>query len=100
MQAFHAGALEGFLLDYCSDLVDGLKILPQRGTVVQLHRLLARGAIHEGEDNSRRGPLIYDNLLNAFNVEHVPTTEFDARFGAEATDPADGAVSILICIIE
>ena len=100
MQTFKFRPFERFLLNHDLYLTHGFQFLPERRAVIQLHGLLARGAIHEGEDDARRGPLVRDYLLDAFEVENVPAPQLYAWFGPEPTDPTYRAVCVLICILK
>lgn len=100
VKAFQACPFNSFALDNSFDLAHSFEFLSQGRTMVQSHGLLARRTIHEGEDDSRGGPLVGDYLLDALDVEHVPATEFHARLGSETTYPADSAVGILVSILQ
>ena len=68
--------------------------------MIQLHRLLARRAIHEGEYDTGRGPLGGNYLLDTLYMEDMSTAEPNAGLCTQPTDPTDGAVGVLISILE
>ena len=42
--------------------------------MIQVHWLLARGAVQEVEYDSGRGPLVLNNLLDAIDMKNVAAT--------------------------
>ena len=69
------------LLDLIVDLVDMLNI----------NRLLAAWAAHEGERDSQRAPLVFKKFKHAVGVEDVSAGELDTRLLLQLASVADGA---------
>ena len=69
------------LFDLVVDLVDMLNI----------YRLLAAWAAHEGERDSQRAPLVFKKFKHAVSVEDVPAGELDTRLLLQLASVADGA---------
>jgi len=40
-----------------------------------------------------------NNSLNTLEMENVPASQFNARFGTETGDPANRAVSVLVAVL-
>ena len=64
--------------------------------MIELHSLLATRAVQKAEYNAWRGPFVFDDCLDAIQVEYMTTTEFDARFCSKARYPTNSAISIFI----
>ena len=72
-QPLQTGPLNSLLFDHSPNILHCSQVGLQRCAVVQLHRLLAGRAVHEGEDNPRRRPLVLNYLLHAIDMEDVST---------------------------
>ena len=96
IKSFIFCSFDSFLLYSCLDLLDGLEGRTQWLAVIKFHWLLATRAVQEAKDDSRRSPLVFNDLFDAVEMEDMPTSKPDTWFGAETGYPTDLAVCILI----
>jgi len=96
VKSFVLRPLDGFGLHDFFDGLDSVELGLQWLAVVELHGLLARWTVHEAECDPRRRPFVFDDSLDAVDMEDVSTPESDARLSSKARYPADRAVSVFV----
>jgi hypothetical protein len=96
IQAFSLDPVVSLLLDFCLDSFGLIDDLCEGSTVVKLQWLVALGAIHKLEVDSRSSPSCLNPLLQTVEVEDMATAVHDTRLGSKLSTIADSAKCIFI----